>query len=172
MTEHATGDRPGPAAEPATRAVAPGSVSSGGTGPLAPGGTGGGKPPWSVLCEPDALLLHRPGAGPLRTVPAGRQVALALDGPLARWRLRRLARRCGVRVDRELIAVPSTTRPVAVFDDEESAVRHFWTAVVTVPPGVAGPAPLLTVALRLARRMPWSWTGALAPTRIIIGRRT
>lgn len=165
MTGHATGDLSGPDARPAADFMTNG-------GSVSCEGTGDGAPSWSVLCEPDAVLLHRPDAGTLRAVGAGSQVALALDGPLARRRLRRLARRCGVRVDRELVAVPSTTRPVAVFDDEESAVRHFWTAVVTVPPGVAGPAPLLTVALWLARRMPWTWTGALAPTRVIIGRRT
>lgn len=170
MTEHVGGDLSGQPAGHAARAVA-GLEPSTGRGPLAWDETGDGAPPWSVLCEPDAVLIRRPDVEALRSVTAGRQVALALDGPLARWRLRRLARRGGVRVDRELVAVPSTTRPIAVFDDEESAVRHFWTAVVTVPPGVAGLAPLLTVALRLARRMPWTWTGALAPTRVVIGRR-
>ncbi len=165
MTEHLTGRRP---------------EDHETTGPLPwdPSGAAGddpdrdGRPPWSVLCDADAVLLRRPGAEALRSVPSGRQVAVTLDGPLARWRLRRLTRRCGVHVDRELVAVPSTRRPIAVFDDEESAVRHFWAAVVTVPPGVTGPAPLLTVALRLARRMPWTWTGALVPTRVVIGRRS
>lgn len=171
MTEHANRDLVGQSAGQQARTLA-GLEPSPGRGPLTWREPDDGTPPWSILCEPDAVLLHRPHVDALRSVAAGRQVALALDGPLARWRLRRVARRGGMRVDRELVAVPSTSRPVAVFDDEESAVRHFWAAVVTVPPGVAGPAPLLTVALKLARRMPWTWTGALAPTRVVIGRRS
>ena len=131
-----------------------------------------GLPPWSVFCEPDVVLLHRPTARAVRRVPAGRQVAIALEGPFARLRLRALARRCGVSLSRELVAVPSVFAPVAVFDDEESAVRRFWTCVVTVPPGVTAGSPALTAGLRVARRLPWSWTGALAPGRVIIGRRT
>ena len=129
------------------------------------------SPPWAVLCDPDVVLITTPNRQALRQVPRGRQVALAIDRPLARTRLRRLARNCDVVVERELIVVPTTAHPVATVDDEESAVRHFWHSVVAVPPGIARTAPIATVVLAVARSLPWSWTGAVAPGRVVIGRR-
>ncbi len=141
--------------------------------PSPPGDAAGEPlPSWSVLCAPGTVRLDRPSPRALRTLEAGTPVAVCLDGPLARRRLRRLARRAALQIDRELIAVPRTARPIAVFDDEETAVRHFWSSIVTVPPGVSGLAPLLTLALCGARRLPWSWTGAITPARVIIGRRS
>lgn len=128
-------------------------------------------PPWTVLCDSDVLLIAAPTRHALRQVPSGRQVALAVDRPLARLRLRRLARRCDVVVERELIVVPTTANPIAVVDDEESAVRHFWRSVVAVPPGITRAALVATLVLGAARSLPWSWTGAVAPGRVVIGRR-
>ena len=128
-------------------------------------------PPWAVLCENDAVLMAAPTRQALRAVPSGRQVALAVDRPLAGLWLHRLARRCDVVVERELIVVPTTANPIAVLDDEESAVRHFWRSVVAVPPGITRAALPATVVLAAARSLPWSWTGAMAPGRVVIGRR-
>jgi hypothetical protein len=128
-------------------------------------------PPWAVLCDSDVVLMPAPTRQALRQVPSGRQVALAVDRPLARPRLRRLARRCDVVVERELIVVPTTAHPIAAVDDEESAVRHFWRSVVAVPPGITRAALVATVVLRVARVLPWRWTGAVAPGRVVIGRR-
>jgi hypothetical protein len=77
----------------------------------------------------------------------------------------------GVDVSRELVVVPSTTRAIASFDDTGSAVHHFWESVAAVPPGLTRSAGPATVALRLARAMPWAWTGALAPGRVVVGTR-
>jgi hypothetical protein len=127
--------------------------------------------PWAVLCDADVVLLTTPTPQALRRVPTGRQVAIAVDRPMARALLRRLARQCDLVVERELIVVPTTTDPIAVVDDEESAVQHFWRSVVAVPPGAARTAPLIALGLEVARSLPWSWTGAVAPGRVVIGRR-
>ncbi|HET6738640.1 MAG TPA: hypothetical protein VFH76_06890 [Kribbella sp.] len=91
--------------------------------------------------------------------------------PLSRRRLRAAARRLGVVVEREFVVLPTIARPMVVIDDAEEAIRHFWTAVATVPPGLALTAVPASALLGLARRAPWRWTGALAPARVVIGRR-
>ena len=91
--------------------------------------------------------------------------------PFSRRRLRRLARGLGVVVEREFVVLPSLGRPMVVIDDVEEAVRHFWTAVATVPPGLAFTALPASALLGLARIAPWRWTGAVAPGRVVIGRR-
>jgi hypothetical protein len=94
---------------------------------------------------------------------------LTCDGPSSRRLLRRAARRGGLHIERELIVLPSTSRPVVVLDDEESAVRHFWSSYATVPPGMARGSVLASPLLSLARLMPWRWTGVLAPGRVLVG---
>jgi hypothetical protein len=128
-------------------------------------------PPWLVLCPPDAVVVRDPAAATVRALPTGTAVALVSDRPLSRRRLRRVAARAGVDVCRELVVVPSTTRAIASFDDTGSAVHHFWESVAAVPPGLTRSAGPATVALRLARAMPWAWTGALAPGRVVVGTR-
>ena len=128
--------------------------------------------PWMALCGDVAVEIRDPQFETLRSVASGTTVVLVCDQPLSRWRLRRLASRAGVVIERELIAVPSTRSPVVLVDEAESAVAHFWNDVITVPPGLAFASLPATVVLRLARTLPWRWTGAIAPGRVVIGRRT
>jgi hypothetical protein len=113
--------------------------------------------------------LRRPRTAALRRLDPGTCVCLVEDRPLARRRLRRVVQQTGLSVERELVAVPTTQDPIVLVDDEESAVRHFWSSVATVPPGLARTALPAAAALRLTRLLPWSWTGALVPGRIVIG---
>jgi hypothetical protein len=109
--------------------------------------------------------------GRLRDLPPGDRVVLMSDRPLSRWTLRRTARRAGLSIERELVAIPSTRRPRVVLDDSPAAVRHLWTRVAVVPPGVAALAGGAELLLRAMRSAPPSWTGALAPGRLVVGRR-
>jgi hypothetical protein len=127
--------------------------------------------PWLALCPRRALELRDPDQRSLELLPSGTAVALVSDGLLGRWRLRGRARRAGVRVDRELIVVPSTRSPIVVLDDSRAAVGHFWSSVVAVPPGVTWAHAPLTVLLLAARRAPWRWTGAVVPGRVLVGSR-
>ena len=127
--------------------------------------------PWLVLCPADVVEIRDPRPEALRAIPAGTAVVLLRDQPLSRRHLRRLARRAGIHIDRELVAVPSTRNPVVLVDETEHAVRHFWNDVVTVPPGLALASLPVSVVLRVARSLPWHWTGAVAPGRVLIGRR-
>jgi hypothetical protein len=128
--------------------------------------------PWLTLCpagtvEIDARKAQGAIAGHL---PADTPVVLVDDRPFSRLRLRRLADRLSVVIERELIVLPTVGRPIILVDDTEAAVRHFWTAIATVPPGLAFTALPATAILGLARLLPWRWTGAAAPGRAIIGR--
>jgi hypothetical protein len=100
----------------------------------------------------------------------GTRVCLVDDRLLSRRRLRRLVRRARLQVERELIAVPSPGRPLALVDDDADAVRLFWTHVAMVPPGLGRMALPAVAALAVVRRLSWTWTGALVPGHIVIGR--
>jgi hypothetical protein len=126
--------------------------------------------PWLVLGPAGMLEVRRPQAWVVRCLQPGSTVCLVEDRVFARRRLRRIARRSGLVVERELVAVPTTRHPVVLVDDDERAVRHFWNNVATVPPGLARTALVAGACLRVSRMLPWSWTGAIAPGRIVIGR--
>ncbi len=101
----------------------------------------------------------------------GTRVCLVQDGPFVRRSLRAACRRAGIVVDRELLAVPSTRRPIVLVDDKEPAVHDFWDSVVTVPPGITRGWLPATVLIRVCGRLPWTWTGAVAPGRVVLGTR-
>jgi hypothetical protein len=128
--------------------------------------------PWLTLCPAGTVEIDaRDGRGAIAGhLPADTPVVLVDDRPFSRRRLRRLADRLSVVIERELIVLPTVGRPIILVDDTEAAVRHFWTAIATVPPGMAFTALPATVMLGLARSLPWGWTGAAAPGRAIIGR--
>jgi hypothetical protein len=129
-----------------------------------------------ALCPPGTVEVvvpagrRRRGAAEPLALPPGTPVALLSARPLSRRRLRRIARRLAIGVDRELVVLPALRRPVVVLDDTKAAVRHFWTRVAAVPPGLVLTALPATVVLYLARTLPWSWTGAIAPGRVVQGR--
>lgn len=133
--------------------------------------------PWLALCplgtlELDARTLDlRKADAEIDQLTPELPVVLIDQRPFSRRRLRRLARRLGVEVEREFIVLPTLGNPIAVIDDTEAAVRHFWTAIATVPPGLAITALPASALLEVARRLPWSWTGAAAPGRALVGRR-
>ncbi|MEP7088463.1 MAG: hypothetical protein ABI776_00040 [Nocardioidaceae bacterium] len=127
--------------------------------------------PWRALCPRRVLELRDPSPRTLRTLPPGTEVALVSDRPFGSRHLRRRARRAGVVVSRELIVVPTTTSPLVVLDATEEAVGHFWSSVAAVPPGVTWASAPATVALLLARVLPWRWTTALVPGRVLVGTR-
>lgn len=139
--------------------------------PAVDDGEGLHEAPWRALCPRRVLELRDPTLHTLRSLPPGTAVALVTDGPLNRVRLRRRARRSGVRIDRELVVVPTTTAPLVVLNNTEDAVRHFWDAVAAVPPGLTWASAPAGIALRLGRRAPWRWTGTLTPGCVLVGSR-
>lgn len=149
--------------------------------PAAVTGVPGERPatprPWSVLCPEGTVFVDVGAVGAraarrwLRSLPAGIPVALSEDHALSRLRLRLLARGAGVGVQRELVVLPRCADPVVVLDDAEASVRRFWTSFAAVPPGVDRAVLPASLAVWMAARMPWSWTGLVAPGRLVLGRR-
>jgi hypothetical protein len=128
--------------------------------------------PWLVLCPVGTAEVHvQHGWRAVRQLPAGTPVALIDSRPASRSRLRRIARKLPMTVERELIVLPTAGHPIVVMDDTSDAVRHFWRSVAAVPPGVAAASLPTTLLLRAARTLPWTWTGAIAPGRVLLGTR-
>lgn len=129
--------------------------------------------PWMTLCplgtvELDARTIDANAADELTPeLP----IVLIDQRPFSRRRLRRTAQRLSIEIEREFIVLPTLRHPLVLIDDTEAAVRHFWTAIATVPPGLAITAVPASALLALARTLPWSWTGAAAPGRALVGRR-
>ncbi|MFC5264786.1 hypothetical protein ACFPJ1_21950 [Kribbella qitaiheensis] len=129
--------------------------------------------PWMTLCPPGTVELDA------RTIDANAAdeltpelpIVLIDQRPFSRRRLRRTAQRLSIEIEREFIVLPSLRHPLVLIDDTEAAVRHFWTAIATVPPGLAITAVPASALLALARSLPWSWTGAASPGRALVGRR-
>jgi hypothetical protein len=131
-------------------------------------------PPWLTLCPFGTLELDSRSidVGTADQLDPHWPVVLIDQRPFSRRRLRRLARTLSIEVEREFIVLPTLRRPLLLIDDTEAAVRHFWSAIATVPPGLALTALPATALLALARFLPWSWTGGIAPGRALVGRRS
>ena len=133
--------------------------------------------PWLAICplgtlELDARTLDlRKADAEIDQLTPELPVVLIDQRPFSRRKLRRLARRLGVEVEREFIVLPTLGNPIVLIDDTQAAVRQFWTTIATVPPGLAITAVPASALLDLARRLPWSWTGAATPSRVLLGRR-
>jgi hypothetical protein len=127
--------------------------------------------PWRALGSPGTVEVRNPHRRDLQALAPGTAVCLVQDRPLVRRRLRRLCARSGVVVERELVAIPSTKHPIVLVDDQLPAVRDFWESFVTTPPGVTRGWLAITLLIMVGRRLPWTWTGAVAPGRVVLGTR-
>jgi hypothetical protein len=128
--------------------------------------------PWLVFCPVGTAEIHvRHGWRAVRGLPARTPVVLVDSRPASRGRLRRIARKLSITVERELIVLPTASNPIVVLDDTRDAVRHFWRSVAAVPPGLAAASLPATLLLRAALALPWTWTGAIAPGRVLLGTR-
>ena len=129
-------------------------------------------PPWAALCPEHTVTVPATRASTvLASLAPGTSVALVANRPFSRLLLRRLCRTHGVRIDRELVALPSVDRPLVLFDDTELSVRRFWTGIATIPPAPGWVTAPATLVLSLAVHAPWQWTGAVVPGRVLLGER-
>ncbi|GAB3255520.1 hypothetical protein GCM10027425_15640 [Alteromonas gracilis] len=127
--------------------------------------------PWRLLAAAGTVEARHVRPGALRALPLGTPVCLVEDRLLARARLRRLARRAGIEIERELIVLPTLASAVVVLDDAPEAVAAFWERIAATPPGVARAHGAADLGVRVARRLPWQVTGAVAPGRVLLGWR-
>lgn len=151
MTEHSSTLMPTPIAAP---------VGQEGAAALAP--------PWRLFQPTGAVLLTATQSRAVRRLPPGTPVMVADHRLLSRWRQARW--RSALSIEREVVVLPTLAHPVALVDVTPEAVQQFW-ALATVPPGITWAAVPASLVLMLARRLPWSWTAALAPGRVVVGVR-
>ena len=128
--------------------------------------------PWLALCPPGVVVVDGFDRRALAALCPGTPVAVRVDAPRSRARLRALARATGVRVERELIAVPSTRHPIVA-----RRRRRERGALPVGRPGDGASRPVPHGAPRRARpaRGPVGPVGVdrgLAPGRILVGVRT
>lgn len=135
--------------------------------------------PWRLLTSPTAMQLdpsvssrrRRELRQQVRDLPAGTPVVLCSSAFGSRWRCRRFARDAGIEVLREFVAIPSAAPPTCYVEETPQALRYFFTQVSALPGGGAAVSALLAGAKKAARLVfPSNLIGALAPTRIVLGR--
>jgi hypothetical protein len=131
---------------------------------------------WRLLAPDGAAVVEVRGraAEPvarLRALPRNAPVVLLAPGRGGRRRLRRVARRAGLAVHAEYVALPSLATPVALTQVRPGPLR--WTArtVLTVPSGVTRAHRPAWAAIRLVRAVP-RLLGLPAGGRVLVGRRS
>ena len=142
-------------------------------------------PPAAALLVPSGAVVAWPSEPAdgvrVRQAPAGTVVALADARPGGRRRLRRAARRLGVRVEAEYVPLPSWRLASFVTTDDPGTISWLVESFLTTPPGVARGHRIMNGASRIGRRAVAGRTGAAAvrflvasalPGRLVLGRRT
>lgn len=138
--------------------------------------TGPAQAAWTALLSPSARAVDVPTQAryrrslrsQLEQLPAGVTVALHDRRPLSRGRCRRLARRSGLVVQREFVALPSLRRTVYVVEDDRASMRFAWSHLITPPPGAVWLHAPLSLLIAAGRLLPWWALGCLAPGRVVL----
>lgn len=134
---------------------------------------------WVAVSPPGALRvdLRRSGAQGnaltqrIRHLPSGSAVALFASAPGAIRRCRRFAAAADVELEGEYLAFPSATTPAYLVEDDPAPVRLFVETVLVAPPRAAFAKPFAAALWLLRAFGPWRLIRALAPGRVVVGRR-
>jgi hypothetical protein len=127
---------------------------------------------WRLLIPPNTVVIKAPvenmeaAANQLRALRASTQVAI-----VGGRKVGKLARRHGVTISKEYIAVPSLEQPVAITLVAAESLRWFARSVLTVPSGTTRLHGLKWAAIRVMRRRPQLLTRVPVGDRIVIGVR-
>jgi hypothetical protein len=135
---------------------------------------------WLVISPPGAVRVdvHRSAAGrrralrSVRALPTGTPVVLLTPAPGAIRRCRAFAARAGIVAEREFLAFPSAAAPGCLVEDAGPAIVVFAQSILVAPPGAALAGAIEAVLGPLRAVRPWRLIRALAPGRVVVGRRT
>jgi hypothetical protein len=134
---------------------------------------------WRVTSPPGAVEVPVPRsaarrrrlASTIRELPAGTPVVVLTPAPRAARRSRAFATKAGVHLEREYLAFPSAAAPGFLIEDAPATVRAFVDSFLVAPPRSRLSAAI-DAALGLLRAVrPYRLIRALAPGRVVIGRR-
>lgn len=111
-------------------------------------------------------------AAAVRELGAGTPVVLSASAPGAAGRCRAFASAAGIAVERDYLAFPTAAAPAYLVEDAPAPVLRFVANVLMAPPRTRFALPM-EVGLGLLRRLKsWRLVRALAPGRVVVGRRT
>ena len=130
------------------------------------------RPPGAVeIPVPRRRRRRRDALARVRALPSGAPLVLVTAAPGARRRCRRFAARGGIVREQEYLAFPTAAVPGCLVEDEPAVIGVFARSVLGVPPRVPF-ATAIGVALGVARSTHgWRLIRALAPGRVVVGRR-
>ncbi|GAA2148975.1 hypothetical protein FHX52_2772 [Humibacillus xanthopallidus] len=121
---------------------------------------------------PVISVTEATSSAPLPSVPSPGVVVVIDERPLGRARARRVARERGIVVDRELLALPTTSGATFIAEDAPESLGWLWHSFVTVPPGRSRGAAGLSLIARSSRGSALlRVVGRLVGTRLLIGHR-
>jgi hypothetical protein len=110
----------------------------------------------------------------MRTVgdlPAGTPVVLSAVAPGAIRRCRSFATETGIEVEGEYLAFPTVSAPAYLVEDAPATVHVFVKTMLVAPPRGFF-TPVIEAAIVLLRALsPWRLIRAIAPGRVVVGRR-
>jgi hypothetical protein len=107
----------------------------------------------------------------VRELPVGTPIVVLASAPGAVRRSRAFAARAGVQRERAYLAFPSAAAPGVLVEDAPATVRAFVDAFLVAPPRPVL-AKAIDAGLGLLRAVSPCWlVRALAPGRVVIGRR-
>ena len=98
-------------------------------------------------------------------------MVLCTSGPVAARRCRSVAARASVELEREYLAIPSSSAPGCLVENAPAAVALFMNSILVVPP--AGDlSRVKTAGVRFLRALgSQRLIRALAPGRVVVGWR-
>lgn len=108
----------------------------------------------------------------VRELPAGTPVVLAASAPGAIRRCRTFATDAGIELEREYLAFPSALAPAYLVEDAPAPLAVFVRTVLVFPFRSAWFAPIEAGMTLLRALSPWRLLRAMAPGRIVVGRRS
>ena len=137
------------------------------------------RSPWQLLTSPSAIQIDLPSSSAsrhelqrqVRDLSPGTEVVVCCTALTSHWRTRRFAREAGIDMVREYVAIPRLAPPTCYVENTPLTLRHFFTEVSVLPGGGPTISALLAAAKQAARFVfPAALIGALAPTRLMVGR--
>jgi len=107
----------------------------------------------------------------IRELEPGTPVVLSASAPGAVGRCRAFASAAGVELEREYLAFPTGAAPAYLVEDAPAPIRLFVGTLLVAPPRTRMSVPI-EIGLDLLRFLnPWRVVHALAPGRVVVGRR-
>jgi hypothetical protein len=119
---------------------------------------------------PASRRARRASARQLRELPLGTDVVLVAASRGGR-RCKALAAGAGIAVERTYLAFPSAEAPAYLVEDEPEPLRVFLKTILVVPPRSTR-SFLMLAGVRILRSLGmWRLVRAVAPGRLLVGRR-